>query len=261
MDRLFKFQKNIIISGNIKCKTGMHIGGSKEELQIGGVESPVIIDPRTGAPVIPGSSLKGKIRSLLELEMANYSSDGTPHDHKKEEACRNPDCPVCIIFGSSGEGMEKNIKEAYKYRGPTRLIIRDSIMTADDNLEMEVKAENVINRLTGKAEHPRFTERVPAGSNFNFEMVFTIYHNEDISRLKVLLNGLNKLQDNYIGGSGSRGYGKIIFGNLNFIARSADDYLSGNVVKTPIKLNGKDTFSPEEILQNFGLLETELMTK
>ena len=92
-------------------------------------------------------------------------------------------------------------------------------------------------------------------------MVFTIYHNEDISKLKVLLNGLSKLQDNYIGGSGSRGYGKIVFENINFIARSADDYLSGNTAKTPIKLNGKETFTPAEILQNFGLLETELKTK
>jgi CRISPR-associated protein Csm3 len=60
VEEALEFKENVIISGKIICNTGLHIGGSKEELEIGGTDAPVIIDPETRIPVIPGSSLKGK---------------------------------------------------------------------------------------------------------------------------------------------------------------------------------------------------------
>jgi len=240
------FVKNVLISGTIVCKTGLHVGGSKEELEIGGMDNPVIIDPKTGQPIIPGSSLKGKLRSLLELQDGSYSTDGSPHGHTKGEECSNLNCKLCTIFGSSADIG----------RGPTRLIVRDSFI--QEKVELEIKAENVINRLTGKAENPRFQERVPAGSEFNLDMVYSIYNENDVDNLKQVFELMNKLQDSYLGGSGSRGYGKIEFNDIGFKVRTKDDYINGTdgVV---IKVNGKDKFTLSEILQNFEKIKAEII--
>ena len=57
--------KKIIIKGDLIVKTGLHIGGDDSFSAIGAIDSPVIRNTATGLPIIPGSSLKGKIRSLL----------------------------------------------------------------------------------------------------------------------------------------------------------------------------------------------------
>jgi len=245
VSRMVQFQKNIIINGKLKCETGLHIGAAKEALEIGGMDNPVIKDLYTGKPIIPGSSIKGKIRSLLELRDKKYDSDGTPHSHK--EKCSDPSCKFCIVFGSSGD-IE---------RGPTRLIVRDSI--CHDEVETEVKAENVINRLTGRAEHPRSQERVPAGTEFEFEMIYGIYDENDYPNLKFVFEGAKLLEDSYLGGSGSRGYGKVSFRELRFRVRASADYAKGGDGRR-ITVDGKESFSVEELLQPplWGKIEKEL---
>jgi len=208
------FEENVMIRGKIECRTGMLIGGVEAGLEIGGTDKTFVRDPLTKRPMIPGSSLKGKMRSLVELKDKKYSADGTPHGHKTK--CDVEECDICTVFGSTGE----------KNRGPTRLIVRDSLMDSDLDAG-EYKAENVINRLTGKAENPRTFERVPSGSTFSFEMVFGIYNQKDRQRLKMVFEAMSMLEDNYIGSSGSRGYGKIVFRNIKISARSREDYLKG----------------------------------
>lgn len=236
------FSKNILISGVISCKTGLHVGGSKEELEIGGMDNPVIIDPKTEQPIIPGSSLKGRLRSLLELRDGSYSSNGVPHSHKKGEECNNPECKLCTIFGSS---MDID-------RGPSRLIVRDSFVR--EGVELEIKTENVINRLKGRAENPRPIERVPAGTNFSLDMVYSVYNTDDIDYLKVIFELMNNLHDSYLGGSGSRGYGKIEFNNISFEVRRKKDYIEGKDGEK-ININGKEKFTVAEILQSFNQIK------
>jgi CRISPR-associated protein Csm3 len=248
-EKALGFQKNIIIRGRIHCKTGLHIGGAKEKLEIGGTDAPVVIDPKTRKPVIPGSSLKGKMRALLELRDKSYSGDGSPHAHGEE--CRDPECKICTVFGSS-----EDIK-----RGPARLIIRDAIM--DEMPEMEIKAENVINRLTGKSEvGPRFLERVPAGSEFGLEMVYSVYNEKDLGYLRMVFEAMHSLEDNYLGGSGSRGYGKVEFKDIQLSVKTKEDYINGveKGVALTLKINGeeKDRFEISELLQHFDNINGRL---
>lgn len=203
------FKANIIIRGKIELLTGMHIGGSKDKMEIGGVDSPVIRNPQNRLPYIPGSSLKGKLRSLLEYSLGVVSEDGGVSNDER----------LVRIFGSSADDT--------KGIGPTRLIVRDAVPDKktiemwkkidSELLYTEYKPENTINRITSAA-NPRFIERVVAGSYFDFEMIYGVYQldetfnveeiNED---LKNLLLSLRLLENSFIGGSGSRGYGKIKF--------------------------------------------------
>jgi CRISPR-associated protein Csm3 len=206
-----QFQANIIIRGLIHCETGLHIGGSKDKMEIGGVDSPVIRDPYSKYPFIPGSSLKGKMRTMLEYSLGKVGPNGDPSE--EEEIIR--------IFGTSAD---KDRKEPL---GPTRLIVRDCRPTPktvrmweeldSELLYTEYKGENGINRLTSMA-NPRFVERVVAGSEFAFEMVYSVFDGkqahttekvkEDLDRI---LLALRLLEHSAIGKSGSRGYGKISF--------------------------------------------------
>lgn len=217
------FERNILIKGKIVCLTGLHVGGVAETAEIGGTDSPVILDRLNKVPIIPGSSLKGKIRALIELKEGRYN------EHGKVHSCPEPDCPICLIFG---RGATEDVEA-----GPTRLIVRDAFPTEETRKEWEknedlvhgteIKGENVINRLTSEAT-PRFIERVPAGSKFNFEMVYSIYQKEDFDRLKMLFEGMCLLEDSYLGASGTRGYGKIRFEDLEFKQKTKQDYQEGN---------------------------------
>ncbi len=218
------FQKNILIRGTLVCDTGMHIGGVKESMEIGGTDNSVILDPRTSRPMIPGSSIKGKMRSLIELQGEYTLDDGKPHK------CVNPDCNLCIVFGRGAtEAVES---------GPTRLIVRDAHPTkktrdgwdrSEDLVHgTEIKGENWINRITSAAV-PRFIERVPAGSEFEFEMIYSVYQTNDFTeRLKLVFEGMHLLEDNYIGASGSRGYGKMRFEDIELKQKTKEDYTNGN---------------------------------
>jgi len=205
------------ITGKISLVTGLHIGGSSDVIEIGGMDNPVVKNPLTGDPYIPGSSLKGKMRSLLEWKTGNISKTGDPHswnDHKDNEG---RDCPICRIFGTSSS--EADI-------GPTRLIVRDAFLS-DESIEniknqgkmlTEEKYENTINRITARA-NPRSIERVTAGISFEFEMVYRIFDIENVQKtdeelFNYVLHGLKFIQQDTLGGSGSRGCGKVEFMDL-----------------------------------------------
>lgn len=220
-----KFLGNVIIKGKIRCLTGLHIGGIAERFEIGGIDAPVIRDP-DGYPYIPGSSIKGKMRYLLEWELGEIDEDGEPHK------CKEKDCPICRVFGTSAEEGGA---------GPSRLIVRDSHPTDEtrrnwenldtDLLYTEHKKENFINRLTSAAT-PRDIERVPKDSEFNFEMIYGIYDlgdngKVDIENLDHVLKAMRLLEDSALGGSGSRGYGKIKFADKKIFVKSVDDYRTG----------------------------------
>ena len=186
--------KKIIIKGLIEVKTGMHIGGNSSYSAIGMVDSPVIKDKKTKLPIIPGSSLKGKMRSLLSFakndKRVNVENDG-------EEIAR--------LFGSSEKG---NIKLS-------RLQFSDCFYVNKDNdLPYEIKFENGIDRKTVVA-NPRQIERVVRGSEFNFMLTYNI---EEVSEMDMdminLIQALKMLQLDYIGGGGSRGNGRIVFKDL-----------------------------------------------
>lgn len=225
-----EFSKNILLKGKITCLTGLHIGGSKDKIEIGGVDSPVLRDPNTNFPYIPGSTIKGKLRSIIEFMEGkvtlDINQDAPPH------ACKDENCKICKLFGSSN-------KE--RVSGPTRLIVRDAFPDIEtiqmwNNLDSqlqftEYKSENTIDRLTSAA-NPRFIERVVTDSKFNFELVLTVY-DEDESKLQdyfnTILAGLKMLEHSGIGGSVSRGYGQIKFELTTPIVLTKDDYITSSV--------------------------------
>lgn len=194
------------IKGNIETITGLHIGGQKETLDIGGLDNPIIRDGKKDI-YIPGSSLKGKIRSLLENK-DKMITDGKP--------CGCGTCDVCKIFGP--HNSDKVIE-------PSRIIVRDSYLLGE--IKTEIKSENIINRVSGKAEHPRSMERVTSGSRFGFEVIFNIYNGNDDTLIKKFIEGMKLLEDDYLGGSGSRGYGRIRFADMS-LSYKPKGYYEGN---------------------------------
>ena len=231
-----KLTSKIFITGEIVLQTGTHIGGSKSALDIGGVDLNVIKSP-SGMPFLPGSSLKGKLRSLLARTEGSIAVNR--RDLKREERgdtgiTTDEDVPFILqIFGSSGDANDQKGEV-------TRLLVRDALLddvhfkaTFDaETLELsfsEIKWENRINRRTGTAQDPRQLERVPAGAKFNFEMVYDVYEGDNYERnLEKLLLGMRLLQDDYLGGHGSRGYGKISFENVQFSERSVEAFYAAN---------------------------------
>jgi len=223
-----KLYGRIIIEMDVVALTGLHIGGSSAGLEIGGIDNPVIRDAVTDKPYIPGSSLRGKMRGQLEkmLGLPQNNSIGQQvkiHTCKKpEDYHRNGGCPVCTIFGVPGE---------VEATGPTLLVVRDALLQEDSLKDAhtvlnftELKTEVAIDRVTSAAT-PRNIERVPAGAVFGpVEMVFSIYSTADIERLKYLLDGLQLIEDDYLGGAGSRGSGKVKFQNIAIRARDSQSY-------------------------------------
>ena len=208
------------IKGKIKLLTGLHIGAGDTEMRIGGTDNPVIKHPVTNEPYIPGSSLKGKIRTLLELRsglLVKAETNGKPLSAKalqkldgeeRKEALR-----ILKLFGTSGAEAEEEV-------GPTRVAFSDCFITEECRKEVkegkkvltEVKAENTINRIKGTAEHPRFIERVPAGIEFEFRVTLKEFEEDkDLNLEELLLEGMKLLEMDSLGGCGSRGYGKIKF--------------------------------------------------
>ncbi|HNS56125.1 MAG TPA: type III-A CRISPR-associated RAMP protein Csm3 [Smithellaceae bacterium] len=209
------------IKGIIVLKSGLHIGAGDTEMHIGGTDNPVLKHPHTQEPYIPGSSLKGKVRSLLEMESGlMLKTDGAPVQIKtltglsgdQEKKCIN----ILKIFGSSGadagEGASLNL-------GPTRVSFADCPLNsgwkeyARQNRwdYFEVKSENAINRIEGTARNPRFTERVVEGAQFDFSVSLKLLGEDEGDLFDYLLDGLKLLELDALGGSGSRGYGRIEF--------------------------------------------------
>ncbi|MEO1415576.1 MAG: type III-A CRISPR-associated RAMP protein Csm3 [Bacteroidota bacterium] len=226
-----ELKANIIFRGKIKCLTGLHIGGSKDRLEIGGVDSPVLRDPYTRLPYIPGSSIKGRTRALLEYALGHINDGLNP---KEEPGSVSTAKEIVSLFGKSAGDDDMKGKELKKvlenHPGPTPLIVRDALpdehtigmwKSLEGELQFtEYKPENTINRLTSAA-NPRFLERVVAGSQFDFQAVYSVYDRKEgenstyierVNRdLKNFLMGLRLVEDHALGKSGSRGYGQVQF--------------------------------------------------
>ncbi|MCD6599850.1 MAG: type III-A CRISPR-associated RAMP protein Csm3 [Dehalococcoidia bacterium] len=204
-------------TGRIICKTGLRIGGSKEELEIGGMDNPIIRDPLSKLPYIPGSSLKGKLRSLLEYKHnrvgLHWDKGQLIQKGGSPCGCGQDECPVCRIFGAH-KNMAHNL-------GPSRLIVRDALLSDKSKKELEplreggleyaeVKTENIINRDKNTAEHPRPMERVPQGTEFDLNLSLRILNGDNEPKMKEYINeAINLIQKDYLGGSGTRGYGWV----------------------------------------------------
>jgi len=270
MTQDFEFKGKYIISGKILCETGLHVGGSTEGFEIGGVDNPVIRDPLTEYPYIPGSSLKGKLRHLLEWAQGRHDftktspqftegqkSNGEP----TYQPCSCGQCEACVLFGVTPqtgaveetkvnqthrqphsmrvemevERENQKVKKGFLITGPTRLTVRDVFPSSDTvkrwdrllgkRMYTEVKTENAIDRVTSEA-NPRTMERVPAGSEFDFEMILDVYKEGDKELLKSLFSAMHLLENSALGGSGTRGHGKVKFVDIRIIERSREYYLN-----------------------------------
>jgi CRISPR-associated protein Csm3 len=215
--QLRKIQK---LNGQLELLSGLRIGASEGEIRIGGVDQQVIRHPYTNEPYIPGSSLKGKVRSLLEWLSGAVRQE--PLSYKEIERARLVR-PILQLFGVGGGDQLK--PEQAAELGPTRLAFWDAPFTSEwrSKIEhsnyswVEVKTENRIDRIRGVAEHPRQGERVPAGATFDFTVsikVLNIDANDGGELRRVLYRGLRLLELDSLGGSGSRGYGKVKFRDL-----------------------------------------------
>lgn len=204
--------------------TGLRIGAGDAEIHIGGVDNTVIKHPLTNAPYIPGSSLKGKMRSLLEWRSGAVKEKplGAKEYTSEKNASQQAEIKrVLQLFGIGGGDVQDN-KELVTELGPTRLAFWDCPLEAaweqevrDNNqLLTEVKSENVINRISGVAKDPRNTERVPAGARFDFRLSLKQLDGDGPLLLETVLQGLKLIELDSLGGSGSRGYGKVRFVGL-----------------------------------------------
>ena len=227
---MYTLKGKLLINGTIKLITGLHIGTSGDFSAIGAVDTIVIRDSVTNKPMIPGSSLKGKMRYLLAR--TKYNSSLETKEIKEEDEC------IKRLFGSSNPIII------------SRLQFQD-VLLSDKSIEefkevefdlpyTEIKYENTINRATGIA-NPRQLERVPAGSEFDFKIVYNIEKIEDFKEdMKNILLMINVLEDDYLGGHGTRGYGRVKFKDFSL------------EVKTYTEENDKEIAVLKEEIDNFG---------
>ncbi len=209
------------INGKMVLKSGLHIGAGDTELRIGGTDNPVVKHPHTNEPYIPGSSIKGKVRSLLELSsgLLSLAGNGKPLGtsilgQKLNEEQKKSALGILKLFGVSGADSQENVTI-----GPARASFSDAFLS-DESRQLvrerqlsyfEVKSENSIDRIKGIAENPRFTERVAAGLKFDISISLKEMEGDDEDLLNILLKGLKLLEHDALGGSGSRGYGRVSF--------------------------------------------------
>jgi CRISPR-associated protein Csm3 len=233
----------LILEGDLSCQTGLHIGAGKGSLEIGGADNPVVKDA-FGMPYIPGSSLRGKLRSLLEQSTGLavpaelvFLSKRKGQEVRIHQSDR-PDDEICLLFGRNPGRMERVVGDAIESTAasPARLTIYDAPLIAEsitaqmrENLDdelTEVKSENAIDRITSQA-NPRTLERVPAGARFHFRIVVDILCSEDRELLPPFVESLRLLEDDTLGGGGSRGSGRVAFSNLKLTWRSREFYSAG----------------------------------
>ena len=199
------------LTGTIELLSGLHIGSGDDTMKIGGIDNGVIKNVNTDKPYIPGSSLKGKMRSLLEWNIGVVGiGDGSPFNSKllnnaifNDAQVKNRAMTLLKLFGDK-EGAF----------GITRINVGDCHLSNESNgmVLFEAKYENVINRQNGTAEHPRQTERVPAGVKFNFDIRIKVLDEDNKEELiSMVKEGFKLIESDYLGGSGSRGYGRVKF--------------------------------------------------
>ncbi|MCE1186448.1 MAG: type III-A CRISPR-associated RAMP protein Csm3 [Rhodocyclales bacterium] len=211
------------LEATLELLTGLRIGAGDAEMHIGGVDNTVIKHPHTQEPYIPGSSLKGKMRSLLEWRSGEVQAEplgikqlDTAPAARQAEVRR-----ILQLFGVGGGDFKENDPKLLDL-GPSRLAFWDCALCPEwvqeisnnNQMLLEVKSENRINRLSGVAEHPRNTERVPAGARFKFRLSLRQLAGDDAALLDTVLQGLKLIEFDSLGGSGSRGYGKVRFSQL-----------------------------------------------
>lgn len=233
IEQTIRLQGRIFLHFDIETITGLHIGGSDTGIEIGGVDKTVIRDPLTNRPYIPGSSLRGKMRSLTEkyLGLKQNQRIGLGYIHSCKERAEYDDCDLCQVYGVPGE---------CDFATPTRLIVRDVHLSEESAGKLteahtdlpftEVKTEVSIDRVTAKA-NPRQMERVPAGAVFGVaELVYSVYGGDridsakDLERFRTVVFGLKLLEDDYLGGLGSRGSGKVRLVNIRVGVKSRQSY-------------------------------------
>lgn len=213
------------LTATLELKSGLRIGASEGEIRIGGVDNQVIRNPHSGQPYIPGSSLKGKVRSLLEWRSGAVKPE--PLGLQALQEARNDQIAaqvsaILTLFGvSGGDRPDQADEKLIEKIGPTRLAFWDAALQPDwvdrikgeDKLLTEIKTENRIDRIKGVAEHPRQTERVPSGARFDFRLSVKQLDidGDGVELRRMLLAGLRLLELDSLGGSGSRGYGKVKF--------------------------------------------------
>jgi CRISPR-associated protein Csm3 len=238
-----KFIGKLILEGDLHCETGLHIGAGKGTMEIGGADNPVVKDA-FGRPYIPGSSLRGKLRSLLEQSSGLavpaelvYLSRRKGQEVRIHQSDR-PDDDLGVLFGRNpgrvdrvqGEPMETSAAT------PSRLTVYDAALDLEsitpamrDNLDdelTEVKSENAVDRITSQA-NPRTLERVPAGARFRVRLVLDILCEEDKPLFARVVEGLRLLEDDALGGGGSRGSGRVRLGNMRLVWRGRAFYAAG----------------------------------
>ena len=256
----------LILEGEMHCETGLHVGVGKGSLDIGGADNPVVKDAH-GRPYVPGSTLRGRIRALLEqatgmaipseLVFISKRKGQEVRIHQSDRA----DDEICLLFGRSPGRMEKvgggDIDSSHAT--PARLSVFDAPLvpesitasmreTLDDELT-EVKSENAIDRITSQA-NPRTLERVPAGARFTFRMVLDMLCSEDAALTRLVVQGLRLLEDDALGGGGSRGSGRVRFGNLRLTWRGKDYYAAGAAEQELI--TGADLAALQAKVQEIG---------
>ena len=216
---MMKLNNIVEIKATLVLKTGLHIGSGDSEMHIGGIDNAVIKNPITQKPYIPGSSLKGKIRSLLEWRSGEVKEKPLSiSDIKGSNAEMVKD--ILRLFGVSADSNKE--ESVLKEIGVARLGFQDCEFTSDweqyleeNNLSAtEAKFENTIDRITSTAGNPRQTERIPAGAKFDFKLTLRQFENDSENLIDLLLKGLRLLELDSLGGSGSRGYGRVEFQNL-----------------------------------------------
>lgn len=227
MSQLIKLSKKILIKGEIEALSGLLIGGSNTAMGIGGPDKMVIRNPITNEPYIPGSTLKGKMRSLLEISYGYIRE--VKMGNVKFGPCDDPSKITTVLFGSARTDEQQR---------PSRVIFRDGVLLNGEKFRdktdlpfTESKTEVVIDRITSAAM-PRTFERVPAGAKFELDIVLNIFDQDSKPEKELLthtLRGLQMIQDDYLGGSGSRGSGRVKFRITSIKERLASYYHEGNM--------------------------------
>ena len=233
----------LILDGELECRTGLHIGAGKGSLEIGGADNPVVKDS-FGLPYIPGSSLRGRVRALLEQSLGlAVPSELVYLSRRKGQEVRihqsdRPDDEICLLFGRNPGRVDRVSGDAAESTAasPARLTIYDAPLIAEsitpqmrENLDdelTEVKSENAIDRITSQA-NPRTLERVPASARFRIRLVIDVLCDEDKELPALVLQGLRLLEDDALGGGGSRGSGRVALLNLKAVWRNRDFYATG----------------------------------
>lgn len=225
-NKFYTIKDKIIITADMTLITGMHIGASNDFSPIGAVDSVVVKDSLTGKPIVPGSSIKGKLRTII----AKLKSDSNEyflsnHNNDKKE--------IKELFGSSADNDIKEAKLQFY-----DLFLKNADELEKKNLDLgytEIKFENTINRATAVA-NPRQLERVPAGAIFEFKLIYNAIKSEKDSIVEdfiLISSGIKALQLDYLGGSGTRGYGKVSFSNFKVEKASLteNDINIDNIIK------------------------------